>query len=58
MKRILQTKKGCGKVSSYDTFFYYILFMGVKTVEEAYADIVGYCVSAKTIHEGFFLDML
>ena len=40
---MIQDTKGQRKVSSNDTFFVYICFSGVKTVEETYSEEVYYC---------------
>ena len=43
-KRIMKTAKRCGGFSSIDTFFVDRWFRGVKTVEEANAEVVDYSV--------------
>ena len=58
MKRIAIVTKGCGQLTSKDTYFADILFSSVKTAEEMAAAGVDYCGLVKTIHKGFCLAML
>ena len=58
MKRIAIDTKGCGQLTSNDTYFSDSWFSSVKTSEEMAATGVNYCGLAKTIHKGFYLAML
>ena len=58
MKRLTMSTKGCGQLTSNDTYFADSWFSGVKTSEEVMAAVVDYCGPAKTIHKGFCLDTL
>ena len=54
-KRLSINNKGCGQLTSSDTYFAGIWFSYIKTAEEAMAAGVNYCRPAKTIHKGFCL---
>ena len=58
MKRLSIATKGCGQLTSNDTYFAYIWFSSVKTDEEMAAAVVNYCGPVKTSHKGFFLATL
>ena len=58
MKRIAIATKGCGQLTSKDTYFADSWFSSIKTYEEMAAAGVDYCGPAKTSHKGFCLDML
>ena len=58
MKRLAISTKGCGQLTSNDTYFSNIWFSSVKTAEEMAAAGVNYCGPAKTSHKGFCLDTL
>ena len=49
----MMAKKGCGQLTSNDTYFYEIWFNGVKTAEEAMDLGVNFCGLAKKGHKGF-----
>ena len=53
MKRLAISAKGCGQLTSKDTYFSDIWFSPVKTAEEMAAAGVDYCGPAKTIHKVF-----
>ena len=55
MKRLMVDTKGCGKMTSYNTYFSDGWFIGVKTAEEAMFEGVDYCVPVKTSHKDCFL---
>ena len=42
MKRIMMAKKGCGQLTSVDTYFFDSWFIGVKTAEEFMDEGVNY----------------
>ena len=48
MKRVMKATKGCGQLSSNDTFFADSYNRRVKTLEEANAEGVDYCRPVKT----------
>ena len=50
--------KGCGQLTSNDTYFSNIWFSVVKTVEESMAGGVNYFGPVKTSHKVFFLATL
>ena len=50
--------RGCGQLTSNNTYFDDSWFSGVKTGDEAMAEGVDYCGAAKTIHRGFGIDTL
>ena len=50
--------KGCGQLTSRDTYFADSLFGGVKISEEAMAKGVDYCRPVKMIHKGFCIATL
>ena len=58
MKIITTANKGCGQLSSNETFFADIWFSGVKTEDKAMAEGVDYCGTVKASHKEFYLDML
>ena len=58
MKRIAIDTKGCGQLTSNETYFADSWFSSVKTSEEMAATGVNYCGLAKTSHKGFYLAML
>ena len=53
IKRLIIAKKGCGQLTSNDTYFSDSWFSGVKTFEKALAEVVDYCRLVKTINKGF-----
>ena len=53
MKRLMMAKKGCGQLTSNDTYFYDIWFSGVNMGEEAMAVGVGFGGPAKMSHKVF-----
>ena len=53
MKRLMMATKGCGQLTSNDTYFADICFSGVSKADEAMAEVVDYCKSWKTIHKRF-----
>ena len=55
MKRLAISIKGCGQLTSNDTYFADSWFSSVKTADEAMAAGVNYCGPVKTSHKGFFL---
>ena len=57
-KRLDIATKGCGQLTSNDTYFADILFISVKTFDDMAAAVVDYCGLAKTIHKGFCLATL
>ena len=58
MERLRRGTKGCGQLFSNDTYFDDSWFSGAKTAEEAITEVVGYCMTVKTIHTGFCLATL
>ena len=58
MKRLPISTKGCGQLTSNDTYFADSSFSSVETTEEMKAAGVHYCGLVKTIHKGFCLDTL
>ena len=58
MKRLDIATKGCGQLTSNDTYFSNSWFSSVKTAEEMADAGVDYCGPVKTSHKGFYLDML
>ena len=50
--------KGCGDLTSNDTYFADSWFSSVKMVEETMAAVVDYCGPTKTSHKGFCLATL
>ena len=58
MKRPAIDTKGCGQLTSSDTYFADSWFCSVKTAEEMAAAGVNFCGPVKTIHEGFCLATL
>ena len=57
MKRLAVATKGCGQLTSNDTYFADSWFSYAKTAEEMAAAEVGYCGPAKMSHKGFCLSM-
>ena len=58
MKRPMMATKGCGQLTSNDTYFSDIWFSGVKTAEEVMSKVVDYYGKVKTSHKGFCLSTL
>ena len=58
MKILAMDTKGCGQLTSNDTYFDDICFSSVKTAEEAMAVGVNYYVPVKTSHKVFCLATL
>ena len=58
MKRPWIANKGCGQLTSNDTYFVDIWFNSVKTDKEAMGAGVNYCGPVKMSHKGFCLDTL
>ena len=58
MKIISTATKGCGQLTSNDTYFVDIWFSSVKTAKEAMDGEVNYCGPVKTINKGFCLATL
>ena len=58
MKRLAIANKGCGQLTSKDTYFADSWFSSVKTAEEMAASGVNYYGPAKTSHKGFCLATL
>ena len=58
MKRLMMATKGCVQLTSNETYFYYLWFSEVKTVEGEMAEGVYYFRPVKTIHKSFYLDTL
>ena len=58
IKRLDIATKGCGQLTSNDTYFADSWFSSVKTTDEMAAEGVDYCRPVKTSHKGFFLDTL
>ena len=58
MKRLAISTKGCGELTSNNTYFSDIWFNSVKTAEEMAVAGVDYCGPVKTIHKGFSLATL
>ena len=58
MKRLAIATKGCGQLTSNDTYFSDSWFSYVKTAEEMAAAGVDYCGPVKISHKGFCLATL
>ena len=58
MKRIIKANKGCAKLSSNATFFYYIWFSALKIEGEDIFEGVDYCGPVNTSNKGFCLAVL
>ena len=58
MKRLVMATKGCGQLTSHDTYFAYSWFSSIKMTAEAMAAGVDYCGPMSTIHKGFCLATL
>ena len=58
MKRLCIPTKGCGQLTSNDTYFDDIWFSYLKTAEEVMSTGVDYCRPARTSHKGFCLATL
>ena len=58
MKRLAFATKGCGQLTSNNTYFADSWFSSVKTAEEMAASGVNYCGPVKTSHMGFCLATL
>ena len=58
MKRLAIANKGCGQLTSNDTYFSYSWFSYVKTAEDMAAAGVDYCGPAKTSQKVFCLTKL
>ena len=58
MKRLVMATKGCGQLTSHDTYFADSWFSYVKNSEEMVAAGVDYCGTVKTSHKGFCLHTL
>ena len=58
MKRLAISTKGCGQLTSNDTYFSDLCFDFVKTAEDMAAAGVNYCGPVKTSHKGNFLATL
>ena len=58
MKRLAIDTKGCGQLTSNNTYFSDSWFSSVKTAEEMAAAGVNYCRKVKTSHKGFCLATL
>ena len=58
MKRLALATKGCGQLTSNDTYFADIWLSSVKTSEEIAATGVTYCGLVKTSHKDFCLTTL
>ena len=58
MKRLSISTKGCGQLTSNDTYFADSWLSSVKPDEEMAAVVVDYCGTVKTSHKGFCLAML
>ena len=58
MKRLAISTKGCGQLTSNDTYFADSWFRSVKTAEDMAAAGVNYCGPVKTSHKGFCLATL
>ena len=58
MKRLAISTKGCGQLTSNDTYFVDSWFSSVKTAEEMAAAGVDHCMLVKTRHKGFCLAKL
>ena len=58
MKRLAIATKGCGQLTSNNTYFADSWFSSVKTAEEMAAAGVNYCGPVKTSHKGFCLATL
>ena len=55
---MLNATKGCGQLTSNDTYFADSWFSSIKTAVEAMAAGVDYCGPAKTSHKGFCIATL
>ena len=55
MNRLAMATKGCGKITSNETYFSDIFFSFVKTSEEEIPEGVDYCGPEKRIHKSFCL---
>ena len=53
MKRLDIATKGCGQLTSNETYFSDSWFSSIKTAEEEMAAGVDYCGTVKTIHKFF-----
>ena len=58
MKRLAIATKGCGQLTSNDTYFSDSCFSSVQTAEEMADAGVDYCGPLNTSHKGFFLATL
>ena len=58
MKRRAIVAKGCGQLTSNNTYVDDSLFSSIKTAEEIASTGVDYCGPVKTSHKVFFLDTL
>ena len=58
MKRLVIATKGCGQLTSNNTYFADSWFSSVKNAEEMADAGVYYCGPVKTIHKGFCLSTL
>ena len=58
MKRLAIYTKGCGQLTSNDTYFSDIWLSSIKAAEEAMDAGVDYCGPVKMIHKGFCLSAL
>ena len=58
MKRLAIDTKGCGKLTSNDTYFDDSWFISIKTAEDMAAAGVDYCGPVKTSHKVFCLTTL
>ena len=58
MKVFTESNKGCGQLSSNETFFDYIWFIGSKTAENENEEGVDYCGTFNTSQKRFFLATL
>ena len=58
MKSLAIATKGCGQLTSNDTYFANNWFSYVKTAEEMASVGVNYCRTLKMIHKGFCLTTL
>ena len=54
-KRLAMANKGCGQLTSNETYFADIWFSGVKMAEEAMHFGVDYCKPVKMSHKGLCL---
>ena len=58
MKRLAISTKGCGQLTSNNTYFADSWFSSVKTAEEMAAAGANYCGTVKTSHKGICLATL